>query len=312
MRKACDNVLETLGHTPMAKLTKIVPEGAAEVYVKLENLNLGNSVKTRTAYGMIIAAEKEGLLGPNSILVEPTSGNQGVGIAQIAAIKGYQARILMPASVSEERKKLVEHYGAEVILTPVGKDIEESFVVCIDMALKMAEEDPNVVVLQQFENPANPAIHYETTGPEIYEQVDGKVDAFVAGVGTGGTVTGVGRFLKEKNPDVKIYAVEPSTAAIMTGGEVSYHKQQGIGDGFIPKNCDMNVVDDVVVVSDEDALAMAAALAKQEGLMVGISSGSNVWSAIEVAKKLGPGKRVVTVLPDTAERYYSTDLFKTD
>lgn len=309
MRKACNDVLETLGHTPMTKLTKIVPEGTADIFVKMENLNLGGSIKTRTAYGMITAAEKEGRLGPDTILVEPTSGNQGIAIAQLAAIKGYKARIVMPASMSEERRKLIQNYGAEVVLTPVGKDIAESFKICLEAVEKMKEEDPNVVVLQQFENPANPEIHYSTTGPEIYEQLDGRIDAFVAGVGTGGTLTGVGRFLREKLPGIKLYAVEPSTAPAMKGGPIGIHKQQGIGDGFVPKNCDMSLIDEIILVNDEDALATASLLARKEGLMVGISSGSNVWAAIQVAKKLGPGKVVATVLPDTAERYYSTELF---
>ena len=218
MKKCCSNVLEALGNTPMVKLNKIVPPGSGDVLVKLENLNLGGSIKSRTAFGMIEAAEKAGRLGPDSILVEPTSGNQGIGIAMVAAIKGYKARIVMPANMSVERRKLIEAYGAEVILTPVGKDISETFETCIDEVYRMAQEDPNVVVLQQFENPANPEIHRQTTGQEILEQVDGPIDAFVAGIGTGGTITGIGSFLKEQFPSCKIFAVEPSTSAILSGG----------------------------------------------------------------------------------------------
>lgn len=310
MQKCFNHVLEALGNTPMVKLSRLVPEEAADVLVKLENLNLGGSIKSRTAYGMITAAEKAGKLGPNSILVEPTSGNQGIGIAMIAAIKGYKARIVMPASMSIERRKLIEAYGAEVYLTPVGKDISETFDICIETVYQMAKDDPNVVILQQFENPANPAIHEATTAEEIIQQVEGPIDAFVAGIGTGGTITGIGRALKNVYPEIKIYAVEPSTSAILTGGEVSTHKQQGIGDGFIPEILDQEIYDKVITVGDNDALEISRSLARSEGLVVGISSGSNVWAAIEVAKSLGKGKRVVTILPDTGERYFSTELYQ--
>lgn len=310
MKKCCSNVLEALGDTPIVKLTRIVPPGSGDVLVKLENLNLGGSIKSRTAFGMIEAAERLGRLGPNSILVEPTSGNQGIGIAMVAAIKGYRARIVMPASMSIERRKLIEAYGAEVVLTPVGKNISETFKTCIEEVSRMAQEDPDVVVLQQFENPANPEIHRRTTGREILEQVDAPIDAFVAGIGTGGTITGIGAVLKERYPAIKIFAVEPSTSAVLSNGVVSAHKQQGIGDGFIPKILDQEIYDEVITVDDDDALATARLLARKEGLIVGISSGSNVYAAMKVARHLGPGKTVVTILPDTGERYFSTELFE--
>jgi len=305
LEPAYDNVLDAVGNTPMVRLRRLVPPGSASVFVKLENLILGGSIKTRTALGMIEAAEREGRLGPDSILVEATSGNQGIAIALIAAVKGYRARIVMPEGMSVERRRLIELYGAEVVLTPAGGDMLETFETCIKTARRMAEEDPNVVALEQFENPANPQIHYRTTGPEILEQMQGRVDAFVAGVGTGGTVTGVGCFLREHVPDVRIVAVEPTNAPAATGGPVTTHRQQGIGDGFIPGNCDLSVVSDWITVTDEDAVDTCRRLAREEGLAVGITSGSNVCAALQVAAELGEGKRVATVLPDTIERYWS-------
>jgi cysteine synthase A len=257
---------------------------------------------------MIEAAERDGRLNPDSILVEATSGNQGIAIAQIAAVKGYRARIVMPENMSVERRRLVELYGAEIVLTPVGTNVFETFDTCIKTALAMADDDARVVVLQQFENPANPDIHYRTTGPEILEQMDGRIDAFIAGVGTGGTITGVGRFLREHALHTRIVAVEPEHAPAATGGPVGSHRQQGIGDGFIPTNCDLTVIDEWITVTDEDAIETCRRLAREEGLAVGISSGSNVWAALQVAAELGPGKRVATVLPDTVERYWSMDI----
>jgi cysteine synthase A len=294
----------------MARLSRIVPAGSGDVFVKMEQLCLGGSVKTRTALGMIEAAERDGKLGPDSVIVEPTSGNQGIAIAQVAAVKGYRVRIVMPSSMSLERRKLIGAYGAELVLTEPAEDVQSTFARCIEVAYEIAESDPDVVVLQQFENPANPEIHFTTTGPEIWEQMDGAVDAFVAGVGTGGTITGVGRFLAGQGSSAGVYAVEPEAAPAISGGEISSHRQQGIGDGFIPHNCDLDVVDHVVRVSDTDALATAKRLAAEEGLAVGISAGSNVWAAIRVASELGEGSRVVTLLPDTAERYFSTELFE--
>jgi len=293
----------------MVKLTRIVPDDCGSVLVKLENLNLGGSIKSRTAYGMITAAEKAGKLGPNSIIVEPTSGNQGIGLAMIGAMKGYKVRIIMPECMSEERKKLIQIYGAEIVLTPVGKDVTETFSICINTALKMAEEDPNVFVPQQFENPNNPEIHRITTAQEVLEQVDGEIDAFVAAFGTGGTITGIGEVLKERFPKIKIYIVEPQNAAVLSGCKVTSHVQQGIGDGLIPQVLNKSIYDEIITVSDEDALNTARLLAQKEGLLVGVSSGTNVWAAIEVAKKMKKGQKVVTILPDTGERYFSTELF---
>lgn len=304
--QAHDSVLGALGHTPMVRLVRMASPGSADVFAKLENLNLGGSIKTRTALGMVEAAEKAGRLGPDSILVEPTSGNQGIAIAQIAAIRGYSAVIVMPETVSEERARLIELYGARVVRTPAKADVAETYEHAIEVAMRMAAEDPRVVVLQQFTNTANPAIHYATTGPEIFEQMGGRIDAFVAGVGTGGTITGVGRFLHEHLPDCIVVAVEPFNAPAITGGQVSFHIQQGIGDGFIPENCDLSEIDRCIVVTDEDALETCRRLAREEGLAVGISSGSNVWAALQLAAELGEGKHVTTILPDTIERYWSS------
>jgi cysteine synthase A len=310
MSRAHDSVLDAVGQTPIAKLTHIVPADAGDVFVKMEQLGLGGSVKTRTAFGMITTAERDGRLGPDSVIVEPTSGNQGIAVALVAAIKGYRARIVMPSTMSVERRRLIEAYGAEVVLTDPAETVQETFAHAIDVAYAMAEEDPHVVVLQQFENPANPAIHYATTGPEMWEQMEGRIDAFVCGVGTGGTITGVGRFLADQGSSARVIAVEPAAAPAIAGGAVSTHRQQGIGDGFVPHNCDLDVLDGTVSVTDEDALTTARRLAAEEGLAVGISSGSNVWAAMEVANELGEGTRVVTLLPDTAERYFSTELFE--
>lgn len=309
MTQCYNSILEVLGHTPMVRLNRVVPKDGGDIFVKLENLNLGGSIKSRTAYGMIEAAERAGKLGANSIIVEPTSGNQGIGIAMIAAIKGYKARIVMPESMSIERRKLVQAYGAEIVLTPVGKNICETFQTCIEAVDEMAANDPNVVVLQQFENPANPGIHRSTTAREILEQMEGPIDAFVAAIGTGGTITGIGEVLKDKWPGIRIYAVEPATSAVLSGGEISNHKQQGIGDGFIPAILNQEVYDEVITVRDEDALNISRRLAREEGLVVGVSSGSNVWAALQVASRLSPGSRIVTILPDTGERYLSTDLY---
>ncbi len=309
MSKKCTHILTTLGNTPLVGLTRMVPEGAAEVLVKCENLNLGGSIKTRTAYGLIKSALKDGKIKDDTILVEATSGNQGIAIAQIAAILGYKACIFMPETMSEERRKLVQGYGADVVLTPVGANITDTFHNCIAAAEEMAARDDRVLLLRQFENPANPLVHYETTGVEIIRQVDGAFEAFVAAPGTGGSFSGISRRLKETYPQIKTYAVEPLEAAILSGGKVGCHRQQGIGDGFVPGNLDISLIDGVITVSDEEALETSRRLAREEGLMVGISSGSNVCAALKLARQLGAGKRVVTLLPDTAERYFTTDLF---
>ena len=304
-----NNVLEFVGHTPLVKLNKMVDEDSARVLVKFEGLNVGGSIKTRTAWQMIKKAEQEGLLNENSIIVEPTSGNQGIGLALVGAVRGYKTIIIMPDSVSEERRKLVEHYGAEVKIIHDDGDIGKCMADCLDLAMKMKEEDENVFVPQQFINPNNIKAHTHHTGLEIMEQVEGPIDGFCAGIGTGGTLSGIGRVLKNQNPDIQIWAVEPENAAILAGGNIGTHLQMGIGDGFIPGNLDQDIYDDVYIVTDDEAINTAKDLARKEGLMCGISSGTNVAAAIALAKKLGKGKTVVTVLPDTAERYFSTPLF---
>lgn len=306
----CETILEALGNTPMIRLQHMTGPDDAEIIVKFEGLNVGGSIKTRTAFNMIADAEQRGLINSDTIIVEPTSGNQGIGLALVGAVRGYQVKIIMPDSVSEERRKLVQHYGAEVILVHddgnIGLCIEE----CLNLALKMQEENPNVFVPQQFENPANPAIQRSSTAVEILEQVNGPIDGFCSGIGTGGTLTGIGEVLKEHNPNMTIWAIEPEDAAILSGGLIGTHVQMGIGDGIIPPILNQNIYDDVCIIKDEEALQTAKDLAAKEGIMCGISSGTNVAAAMKLAKKLGKGKRVVTVLPDTAERYFSTPLFE--
>lgn len=304
-----DNVLDCMGSTPMIRLNRMGSEDSAEVLVKFEGLNVGGSIKTRTAYYMIKQAEKEGRIHKDTIIVEPTSGNQGIGLALVGAVKGYKTIIIMPDSVSEERRKLVRHYGAEVIVVHDAGNIGDAIEECTQIAQKMAAENPNVYVPQQFENPANPMVHKRHTALEIMEQVAGPIDGFCSGIGTGGTLSGIGEVLKAHNPEITIWAVEPENAAILAGGTVGTHLQMGIGDGLIPKNLNQNIYEDIYVVSDEEAIRTARDLARKEGLMCGISSGTNVAAALAMAKKLGKGKTVVTVLPDTAERYFSTPLF---
>ncbi len=305
-----NNILEALGNTPIVKLSNMTEEDSAEILVKFEGLNVGGSIKTRTAFNMIKKAEEQGLLNKDSIIVEPTSGNQGIGLALVGAVKGYKTIIIMPDSVSEERRKLVKHYGAEVILVHdagnIGLCIEE----CLNLALKMKDENPDVFVPHQFENPANPDIQREQTGMEIINQVNKPIHGFCSGIGTGGTITGIGETLKKYNPDITIWAVEPEDAAILSGGSIGTHIQMGIGDGIIPKILNQDIYDDICIVKDDEAINTAKDLARKEGIMCGISSGTNVAAAIKLAKKLGKGKTVVTVLPDTAERYFSTPLFE--
>jgi len=305
-----NNILEALGNTPMIKLSRIVPEDCAQVLVKYEGVNIGGSIKTRTAYNMIADAEAKGKIKPETVIVEPTSGNQGIGLALVGAVKGYRVRIIMPDSVSEERRKLIKAYGAELVLVHDAGDIGECIDQCLKTALRMAEEDENVWVPQQFENPANPQVHKEHTGIEILEQVDGPIHGFCSGIGTGGTISGIGGTLKEKNPDMTIWAVEPENAAILSGGNIGTHLQMGIGDGLIPDNLDMDIYDEVAIVTDGEAINTTKRLIHEEGILCGISSGTNVAAALRMAKKLGPGKTVVTVLPDTGERYFSTQLFE--
>ena len=307
-----DNVLAAMGNTPMIRLSHMVEPDSAQVLVKYEGLNVGGSIKTRTAYNMIAKAEEEGLIGPDTVIVEPTSGNQGIGLALIGAVKGYQTVIIMPDSVSEERRKLVRHYGAQVVLVHDDGNIGDCIEQCLKMAMKMQAENPKVYVPQQFMNPANPMVHRIQTAQEILEQVGGPIDGFCSGVGTGGTITGIGETLKEKNPQIVIWAVEPQNAAILAGGTVGTHLQMGIGDGLIPENLNQKIYDDIYIVSDEEAIQTAKDLARLEGLMCGISSGTNVAAALKLAKRLGKGKTVVTVLPDTAERYFSTPLFENE
>ena len=306
----CNSILDAIGNTPLIRLQHMTDPEDAEILVKFEGLNVGGSIKTRTALNMIQDAERKGLLNSESVIVEPTSGNQGIGLALVGAVRGYKVKIIMPDSVSEERRKLVEHYGAEVILVHddgnIGLCIEE----CLNIALKMREEDPKVFVPQQFENPANPQIQRESTGVEILNQVNGPIHGFCSGIGTGGTITGIGETLKKENPDMTIWAVEPENAAILSGGSIGTHIQMGIGDGVIPEILNQDIYDDVCIVKDEEALQTSKDLASKEGIMCGISSGTNVAAALRLAKMLGKGKTVVTVLPDTAERYFSTPLFE--
>ncbi len=304
-----NNILEAMGNTPMIRLNNIVPKDSADIFVKFEGLNVGGSIKTRTAYNMILEAKKQGKINENTVIVEPTSGNQGIGLALVGAVFGYKTKIIMPDSVSEERRKLVRHYGAEVILVHDGGNIGACIEECLNLALKMQAEDPNVFVPQQFENPANPQIQRIQTGREILEQVGGEIHGFCSGIGTGGTITGIGETLKAENSDMLIWAVEPEHAAILSGGSIGTHIQMGIGDGVIPQILNQNIYDDICIIKDEEAISVSKALAAKEGIMCGISSGTNVAAAIKLAKALGKGKTVVTVLPDTAERYFSTPLF---
>lgn len=305
-----NSVLDAIGHTPIVRLNRLADKDSAQVLVKFEGLNVGGSIKTRTAYNMICKAEAEGILTPDSIIVEPTSGNQGIGLALVGAVKGYKTIIIMPDSVSHERKLLVEHYGAEVVLVHDAGNIGECIDECVKTAIRMKNENSKIFVPQQFENEANPMVHRHHTGLEILEQVAGPIDGFCSGIGTGGTITGVGETLKAVNPNIVIWAVEPENAAILAGGTVGTHIQMGIGDGVIPIVLNQKIYEDIVIISDEEALQTAKDLAKYEGLMCGISSGTNVAAALRLAKKLGKGKTVVTVLPDTAERYFSTPLFE--
>ena len=304
-----NNILEAIGHTPIIKLAKISEKGCADILVKFEGLNVGGSIKTRTAFNMIRDAEKKGLINKDTIIVEPTSGNQGIGLALVGAVKGYKTKIIMPDSVSEERRKLIRHYGAEVILVHDQDNIGEAIAKCLDLALKMQREDKNVFVPQQFENPANPTVHRHHTGLEILEQVAGPIHGFCSGIGTGGTITGIGEVLKAQNPDIKIWAVEPENAAILSGGTIGAHIQMGIGDGLIPAVLNTSIFEKVCIISDKEALDTSRDLARLEGILCGISSGTNVAAAKKLARELGEGKTVVTVLPDTAERYFSTPLF---
>ena len=304
-----ENILAAMGNTPLIRLNRIADPDSAQVLVKFEGLNVGGSIKTRTAYNMIQAAEEQRLIRQDTIIVEPTSGNQGIGLALVGAVRGYQTKIIMPDSVSEERRKLVNQYGAEVILIHDAGNIGACIEECLQTALRMAREDPRVFVPQQFENPANPAVHRSQTGLEILAQADCPIHGFCSGIGTGGTITGVGETLKAQNPDMEIWAVEPEHAAILSGGSIGTHLQMGIGDGLIPAILNQQIYNSVCIITDDEALSTSKRLATEEGILCGISSGTNVAAALKLAKKLGKGKTVVTILPDTAERYFSTPLF---
>ncbi|MBQ6600680.1 MAG: cysteine synthase A [Clostridia bacterium] len=305
----CDNILEAMGNTPLIRLNKMTDEASAQILVKFEGLNVGGSIKTRTAYNMIVDAEKRGILKEGMMIVEPTSGNQGIGIALVGAVKGYKVRVIMPDSVSLERRKLISAYGAELSLVHDDGDIGKCIQICRDLALRIRDDNENVFVPSQFENPANSDIHRSATAEEILSQADCVIDGFCAGIGTGGTITGIGEALKKANPDMEIWAVEPDKAAILSGGEIESHMQMGIGDGLIPEILNCDIYNEVCVITDEEAIETARELAAKEGIMCGISSGTNVAAAKRLAKKLGKGKTVVTILPDTAERYFSTPLF---
>ena len=308
----CRTILDAMGNTPLIQLNRMVSPNSARVLVKFEGLNIGGSIKTRTAWNMILDAERRGIINKDSIIVEPTSGNQGIGLALVGAVKGYRTVIIMPDSVSEERRKIIRHYGAEVKLIHDAGDIGACMEECLNTAVRMSQKNPHVFIPQQFTNPANPAIQRTQTAQEILDQVDGPIHGFCSGIGTGGTISGIGERLKEANPDITIWAVEPQNAAILAGGNIGTHLQMGIGDGIIPENLNRSIYDDIFIVTDEMAIRTSRNLAKKEGIMCGISSGTNVAAALELAKKLGKGKTVVTVLPDTAERYFSTPLFDND
>jgi cysteine synthase A len=306
-----DCILEAVGKTPLVRLRRMVAPDMAEIVVKVEGLNVGGSIKTRTALGMIEAAEREGLLKPGSVVIEPTSGNQGIGLALVCALKGYRCLIVMPDSVSVERRSIIKLYGAEIILVPDEGDIGAAIRGCLKKAGELRDSIPGAFIPQQFENPHNPETHRLTTAQEILEQLDGlSVDAFCCGIGTGGTLSGIGEVLRGKFPQVLIAAVEPENAAILAGGAISTHMQMGIGDGIIPANLNTSLINENIIVTDDEAMEVARQLARLEGLPAGISSGSNVAGALRLAKRLGPGHRVLTILPDSYDRYYSTPLFE--
>ncbi len=295
------DILNVIGNTPVLRLAKI---SSIPIFAKAEYLNPGGSVKDRVAKYMISQAEKRGLLKPGSTIIEATSGNTGIAVAFVGVHRGYRVIIVMPEDMSEERKKIIKALGAELVLTPA----KESLTGSVSKVKELAAGIDNSHILGQFENPDNPEIHYRTTGAELWKQLEGNVDVFVAGVGSGGTLGGVGRFLKEQNPKVIVVAVEPENSAALLGQEPGLHQIQGIGDGFVPPVLDVSLIDEVVTVSDEDAIATTRNLARLEGTMVGTSSGANVWAAMKLAQRFGPDKRVATILPDRIERYFSTSL----
>ncbi|HEY4303104.1 MAG TPA: cysteine synthase A [Gemmatimonadaceae bacterium] len=302
--RSSDRVDAAIGETPVARLARVVEPGMAEVWIKLEGMNPGGSIKDRTALGMVLDAERRGLLKPGATIVEPTSGNTGIGLAQVAAARGYKLILCLPSSMSEERKRTLLAYGAELVLT----DPELRMIAAIAEAKKISAET-GAWMPHQFENPANPRIHYETTGPELWESMDHRIDAFVYGSGTGGTISGVGRFLKEQRNDILVVAVEPARSAVLSGEERGQHQFQGMGPGFVPGNFDRSVVDRVMKAWEEDAFPLARRLAREEGLFVGMSSGAIAWASLQIARELGPGKRVAMISPDSGARYLTTTLF---
>lgn len=308
MAKIVQSITELIGDTPLVRLNRLVPAGSAEVYVKLEYQNPGASVKDRIAISMIEVAEQEGRIKPGDTIIEPTSGNTGIGLAMVAAAKGYKAILVMPETMSIERRNLLRAYGAELVLTPGAEGMNGS----VRKAEELAQENPSYFLPQQFKNQANVKIHRETTGPEIVEAInslDGKLDAFIAGIGTGGTITGAGEVLKKNFEGIKIYAVEPAASPLLSGGKPGPHKIQGIGANFVPDILDREIYDGVITIENEDAFDYARRAAKEEGILCGISSGAAIYAALQVAKELGEGKRVVAVVPSNGERYLSTALF---
>ncbi|SFR05546.1 cysteine synthase A [Desulfoscipio geothermicus] len=305
MSKIYGNILELVGRTPVVKLSKVPDDCPATILAKLEMFNPSGSAKARAALGMLAAAEREGTIKPGAVIVEPTSGNQGIALAMVGAVKGYRVIVVMPESMSRERRQLARAYGAEVVLTPAEQDVDGA----VQKARELVQQTPGAWMPDQFANPDNPAFHERTTAREILEQVDGEIHAFVAGVGTGGTLTGVARVLKDRYPGMKVYAVEPKKSAVLSGGKPGPHGIQGIGDGFIPANLDRTLVDSPYAVDDEEAFAMTRRLAREEGLLVGISGGAAVHAAVAVGRELGAGKTVLAILPDTGERYLSTPVF---
>lgn len=311
MARIVQSVIDLIGDTPLVRLNRLVPEGSAEIYVKLEYQNPGASVKDRIAISMIEVAEQQGILKPGDTIVEPTSGNTGIGLALVAAAKGYKAILVMPETMSIERRNLLRAYGAELVLTPGAEGMNGA----VKKAEELAKENPGYFIPQQFKNQANVKVHLETTGPEIVEAInslDGKLDAFVAGIGTGGTISGVGEVLKKNFEGIKVYAVEPAGSPILSGGQPGPHKIQGIGANFVPDILNREIYDEVITVENEEAFEYARRAAKEEGILVGISSGAAIFAALKVAKELGAGKRVVAIVPSNGERYLSTPLFNFD